>query len=205
MEDVLDLSAEPYDARRPSVCFDERPCQLSSDTRTPLPPKPGQPQRVDYAYKREGTCHLFRTFQPLGGWRKVQVTERRPTQDFAHWMNALVDEDFPEAEVIRVALDTLNTHSPARLYAAFAPAAARRLTRKLEFQHTPKHGSWLNMAEGERAVLSDQWLDRRIPARETMQREVTAWEQARNAQKATVPWRFTTPEARAKLKRLSPS
>lgn len=205
MEDVLDLYAAPYDARRPTVCFDERPCQLSRDTRAPLPPKPGQPQRYDYEYKREGTCNLFMTFQPLAGWRKVQVTARRTKQDFAHCMKALVDEDFPDAEMIRVVLDNLNTHSPASLYEAFAPEEARRIAHKLEFHHTPKHGSWLNMAEVELAVLSDQCLDRRIPDRDTMQREVKAWEQTRNAQKATVQWRFTTTEARAKLTRLYPS
>jgi DDE superfamily endonuclease len=205
MEDVLDLYAAPYDARRPTVCFDERPCQLSRDTRASLPPKPGQPQRYDYEYKREGTCNLFMTFQPLAGWRKVQVTARRTKQDFAHCMKALVDEDFPDAEMIRVVLDNLNTHSPASLYEAFAPEEARRIAHKLEFHHTPKHGSWLNMAEVELAVLSDQCLDRRIPDRDTMQREVKAWEQTRNAQKATVQWRFTTTEARAKLTRLYPS
>jgi len=159
MEDVLDLSAEPSDPQRPIVCMDERPYQLLEDVRESLPMEPGQPQRVDYEYKRHGACNLFLFFQPLRGWRAVHVTERRTNEDVARQMQRLVDEAFPEAEVIRVVLDNLNTHTPASLYQAFPPEEARRLTRKLEFHYTPKHGSWLNMAEIEFSILSRQCLD----------------------------------------------
>jgi len=202
MEDILDLYAEPYDPRRPVVCFDERPYQLRKDQRDPLPVKPGQPRREDFEYEREGTCNLFLTFQPLTGWRHVEVTERRTGADFAHQMKWLVDEVFPEADVIRVVLDNLNIHTPAALYQTFPPEEARRLVRKLEFHHTPKHGSWLNMVEIEFSVLARQCLNRRLPDIATVRREVQAWEEARNAARATVAWRFTTADARLKLHRL---
>lgn len=202
MEDILDLYAEPYDPRRPVVCFDERPYQLRKDQRDPLPVKPGQPRREDFEYEREGTCNLFLTFQPLTGWRHVEVTERRTGADFAHQMKWLVDEVFPEADVIRVVLDNLNIHTPAALYQTFPPEEARRLVRKLEFHHTPKHGSWLNMVEIEFSVLARQCLNRRLPDIATVRREVQAWEEARNAAQATVAWRFTTADARLKLHRL---
>jgi len=167
-----------------------------------VPAKPGQPARYDYEYRREGTCNLFLFVQPHGGWRHVQVTAQRTTQDFAYCMKELVDVHFPQVGVVRVVLDNLNTHTPAALYEAFPPEEARRIVRRLEFHHTPKHGSWLNMAEIELAVLSDQCLDRRLPDRETVQREIAAWEAERNDLRATIKWQFTTTDARNKLKRL---
>jgi hypothetical protein len=201
----LDLYAEPEDARRPRVCFDERPCQLISETREVVAAEPGQPERHDCEYKREGTCNLFLFFAPGQGWRHVKPTERRTAQDFAQCMKELVDVHWAHADVIRVVLDNLNTHTLAALYETFEPAEARRIARKLEFHFTPKHGSWLNMAEIEFAVLSRQCLDRRIPDMDTMRRETAAWETERNAQRATAKWRFTTPDARTKLSRLYPS
>lgn len=204
MEDILDLYAEAYDPRRPVVCFDERPYQLLGDKREPLPMEPGRPRREDYEYEREGSCNLFLTFQPLTGWRHVEVTKRRTSEDFARQMKWLVDEVFPEAEVIRVVLDNLNTHTPAALYQTFPPEEARRLTRKLAFHYTPKHGSWLNMVEIEFSVLARQCLKRRLPDVASVRREVEAWEEDRNAARATVAWRFTTTDARLKLHRLYP-
>ena len=204
MEDVLDLYAEPADPTRPVVCFDERPVQLVAETRAPLPPEPGRPARHDYEYRRNGTCNVFAVLEPHTGWRHVEVTARRTAADFAEQMRALVDEDFPEATVVRVVLDNLNTHSAASLYAAFPPAEARRLAKKLEFHHTPKHGSWLNMVECELSVLARQCLNRRLPDIETLRREVAAWEERRNAEQATVHWHFTTAQARKKLRRLYP-
>jgi hypothetical protein len=205
MEDTLDLYAEPYDPRYPHVCFDEVPYQLVAETRIPLPMQPGKPERYDYEYRRNGTCNLFVFFQPLAGWRQVKVTERRTKLDFAQCMKELVDVLFPEAEQIRVTLDNLNTHTPAALYEAFEAAEARRLVRKLEFHYTPKHGSWLNMAEIEISVLTGQCLDRYIPDVTTLKREVAAWQEERNARQATIDWQFTTAKARDKLKRLYPS
>lgn len=205
MEDLLELYAEPYDAHYPVVCFDESPYQLVSEARQPLPPVPGQPARYDYEYRREGTCNLFMFFQPRAGWRHVEVTERRTAQDFAHCMKAMVDAYFPQAELISVVLDNLNTHTPAALYATFPPAEARRLVRKLEFRYTPKHASWLNMAELEFAVVDGQCLDRRLSTLALVRREVAAWEAARNAAKATVQWQFTVAKARKKLRHLYPA
>lgn len=173
--------------------------------REPIPCKPGQPRREDYEYKREGTCNLFCFFAPHECWRHVDVTERRTAVDFAHEMKWLVDCRYPEAEVIRVVLDNLNIHSPASLYQAFPPEEARRITRKLEFHHTPKHASWLNMNELELAVLSRQCLRQRLGSREAVAHEVAAWEQERNAAGATVTWRFTTDHARTRLTRLYPT
>jgi len=205
MEDVLDLYAEAEDPRRPRVCFDECPHQLIGEVRPGLPVQPGRPARFDYEYRRAGTCNLFMFVRPHTGWRHVKVTERRTGPDFAQCMKELVDVHFPEAEVIRVVLDNLNTHTPATLYQVFEPAEARRLVRKLEFHHTPKHGSWLNMAEIELAILSRQCLDRRLPDLETLRAEVTAWQTDRNTAGATVNWRFRAADARIKLKRLYPS
>ena len=205
MEDVLDLYAEPEDPKRPRVCFDECPYQMISETRQPLPGEPGRPQRYDYEYKREGSCNLFMFVQPHVGWRHVKVTDRRTKADFAQCMKDLVDLHFPDADLIRVTLDNLNTHTPAALYEAFAPAEARRIIRKLEFHHTPKHGSWLNMAEIEFSVLAGQCLDRRLPDSTTVNAEVGAWETERNAERATINWRFTTDKARSKLEQLYPS
>lgn len=205
MEDVLDLYAEAYDPRRPWVCFDEKPYPLLSHTRDPLPVEPGQPRRIDYEYQREGTCNLFLFLDPNRAWRRLQVTEQRTAVDFAHQMKWLVDIGYPEAEVVRVVLDNLNTHSPASLYQAYPPEEARRLIRKLEFHYTPKHASWLNMAEIEFSVLERQCLDRRLPSRGAVAHELAAWEADRNAMGATVHWRFTTQDARTKLHRFYPS
>jgi hypothetical protein len=204
MEDVLDLYAEPYDARAPVVCFDECPYQLVGEVRQPLPASPGQPPRYDYQYRRNGTCNLFMFLAPGEGWRHVEVTERRTKQDFAHQMRHLVDGYFPEAEKIRLVVDNLNTHTPAALYETFPPQEAHRIRQRLEFHYTPKHGSWLNMVEIELSVLAGQCLKRRLSSRDRVQQEVAVWECQRNNAKATVRWRFTTNEARTKLKRLYP-
>ena len=205
MEDVLDLYAESYDVRRPQVCFDESPVQLISETRHPLPARPGHPARYDYEYRREGTANLLLFVEPLRGWRHVHVTARRTKHDVAVQMQALVDVHFPEADVIRLVVDNLNTHTPAALSETFAPAEARRITRKLEWHYTPKHGSWLNMAECEFAVLTEQCLDRRIPHIAMLRQEITAWQAACNHNKAKINWRFHTTDARITLKRLYPS
>ena len=205
MEDVLDLYAEPPDPKRPRVCFDEVPYQLVGETRAPLPAAPGQPARYDYEYQRNGTANLFVAVQPEAGWRHVDVTDRRTKPDFAHQMRALVDEHFPDADVVRIVLDNLNTHTPAALYETFPPEEARRIVSKLEFHYTPTHGSWLNMAEIENGVLSRQCLERRLPDAATLRHEVAAWQARRNAARATIAWRFTTPDARTKLARLYPS
>jgi hypothetical protein len=212
MEDVLDLYAQPCDPARPVVCFDELPYQIVAETRRPLPPRPGRPQRVDYEYERRGTCNVFLLVQPLAGWRHVELTARRTGQDFAEQMRALVDHHFPEAERIRVVpayrtgrLDNLNTHTPAALYAAFPAAEARRLVSKLEFHYTPKHGSWLNMAETELSVLQRQCLDQRFPELAAVRQRVAAWQARRNDERATITWRFTTSDARIKLAYLYPS
>ena len=205
MEDVLDLYSEPYDARRPQVCFDESPVQLVSEVRQPLPTRPGQPARYDSEYRREGTANLFLFVQPLRGWRQVNVTARRTASDFAQQMQELVDVHCPQAEVIRLVVDNLNTHTPAALYETFAPSAARRLTRKLEFHYTPKHGSWLNMAECEFAALTKQCLARRVPDVTTLRREIAAWQARRNRAKTLITWRFGTSDARVKLHRLYPA
>lgn len=205
MEDVLDLYAEPEDPSRPRVCFDECPYQLLDEVRPPLPPQPGHPARQDSEYVREGPCNLFLLVEPFRGWRHVAVTERRTKLDFAQQMRALVDEHFPHATCIRVVLDNLNTHTPAALYDAFPAEEARRILRRLEFHYTPKHGSWLNMAEIELSVLGRQCLAQRLPSRERVQAVIAPWEQGRNTHRVTVQWRFTTPDARAKLHRLYPS
>lgn len=202
LEDVLNLYAEPYDPKRPKLNFDETSRQLLSDVRDALPPAPGQPARVDSEYERHGTRNLFIHCEPQAGWRHVAVTARRTKHDFAQQMKWLVDEQYPDADVIRIVLDNLNTHGPGSLYEAFAPAEAFRLTRKLEFHYTPKHGSWLNMAEIELSILQRQCLQRRIPDEATLQREVAAWEQQRNAAQETIDWRFSITDAREKLKRL---
>jgi len=205
MEDVLELYQEAYDSAYPVVCFDESPYQLVSELRKPLPAAPNQPARIDYEYRREGTCNLFMLFEPQRGWRHVDVTPQRRAVDFAHQMRELVDVHYPEATLISVVLDNLNTHTPAALYEAFPPAEARRILYRLEFRHTPKHGSWLNMAEIEFGVIRRQCLDQRIATIATVRRKVAAWEARRNAAKAMVQWRFTTDKARAKLRRLYPS
>lgn len=205
MEDLLDLYAQPYDARYPVVCFDESPYQLVGEVRQPLPPQAGKPQRYDYQYERNGTCNLFMFFEPRNGWRHVEVTDRRTKQDFAQCMRLLVDSYYPEAELIRVVVDNLNTHTPTALYETFPPREAHRIMQRLDFHYTPKHGSWLNMVEIELSVLAGQCLDRRLPDKATVQHEISAWERQRNEAKAVVQWRFTTEQARTKLQRLYPS
>jgi hypothetical protein len=205
MEDVLELYHEPFDPLRPVVCFDECSKQLLGETRIPLPMEQGQPQRYDYEYERHGTCNLFMFFEPLAAWRHVRVTDQRTLIDYAHCMKYLVDEAYPEAEIIRVVQDNLNTHKPAALYQAFPAAEARRILKRLEFHYTPKHGSWLNMAEIELNVLSSQCLDRRIGEKQILINEVKAWETRRNQDLKTVNWQFTTADARIKLSKLYPS
>jgi hypothetical protein len=205
MEDVLELYAEPYDAKRPKVNFDESSKQLIAETRQPLSTRPGQPERFDYEYERGGTRNLFLFVEPQAGCRHINVTAQRTMIDFAHQMKWLVDVAYPEAEVIRVVMDNLNTHKAASLYEAFAPEEARRIIKKLEFHYTPKHGSWLNMAEIELSVLQRQCLARRIPDEATLKREIAAWEVQRNKEQATIDWRFSVTDAREKLKRLYPS
>ena len=205
MEDVLDLYTQPYDPQRPWVCFDEKCKQLIGKTRQSTPAAPGQPERYDYEYQRNGVSNMFMFSAPLEGWRHVKVTDRRTKVDWAHCMCDLVDVHFPDAEIIRVVEDNLNTHNPAALYEVFEPAEAKRILDRLEFHPTPKHGSWLNIAEIEISVLSRQCLQRRIPDKATLEQEVAAWEQTRNTSGATVDWRFTTSDARIGLKRLYPS
>jgi transposase len=205
MEAVLELYSDPYDPQEPVVCFDERPVQLVSETRVPLPPELGKPQRYDYEYKREGTCNLFAFFQPLQGWRQIKVTQQRTSEDFALCMQYLVDVLFPDAARIHLVLDNLNTHTPAALYQTLPPQEALRILSKLAFHYTPKHGSWLNMVELEFSVLSRQCLERRIPSTTELQQEIAAWEQQRNQNRATVNWRFSTVDARTKFERLYPT
>jgi len=204
MEDVLDLYAEHPDPRRPVVCFDESPTQLIGEVRQPQPPEPGRLARYDYEYRRNGTANLFVALDAHRPWRKVKVTERRTAVDFAACMRELAEVDFPHAERIRVVLDNLSTHTPGALYEAFPAPEARRVLRRLEFHFTPKHASWLNMAEIEIGVLRGQCLDRRIGERDQLEREIAAWEQARNAAGARVQWLFTTEKARAKMGRAYP-
>ena len=204
MEDVLDLYAEPYDPQRPVVCFDETSTQLLAETRPSLPPRPGLPLRQDYEYRREGTRNLFLACEPLAGWRQVAVTQRRTMQDFAHQMRWLVDEAYPEVPVVRVVLDNLNTHRAASLYETFPAADARRIAKRLEFHYTPKHGSWLNMAEIEFSVLSRCCLKQRLPDEDALGREVQALVRERNAARVGIKWRFKTQDARSKLHRLYP-
>ena len=205
MEDVLDLYAEPYDSKRPVVCFDETSKQLVAEKRSPIPAKAGRRERFDYEYQRNGTRNLFMACEPLAGWRHVAVTERRTMEDFAHQMCWLADVAYPEAEKVRVVLDNLNTHSPASLYEAFEPKEARRVIQRLEFHYTPKHGSWLNMAEIEFSVFSNQCLNRRIEDEGSLKREIAALEAERNQAWATIDWRFTTTDARNKLPHIYPS
>jgi DDE superfamily endonuclease len=204
MEDILDVYVQPDDPRFPLVCMDELPVQLLKDIRDPLPAGPGAVARTDYEYEREGVANLFLFCAPLPGRRWTCVTAQRTKADWAYQIQDLVDVRYPDAARIRLVCDNLNTHSPGSLYEVFAPAEAKRLADKLEIHYTPKHGSWLNIAEIELSVLSRQCLDRRIPDRATLRTEVTAWEDRRNGRELTVDWRFTTADARIKLKRLYP-
>ena len=205
MEDVLEVYTRPYDPRRPLVCLDEVSKQLLADTRAPEPVAPGRARRVDYEYERRGTANLFLVCEPLRGRRHVTVSDRRTRLDWAGVIKDLVDVRYPDAERIVLVQDNLNTHTPGSLYEAFPPHEAKRLADKLELHYTPKHGSWLNVAEIELSVLARQCLDRRIPDRETLEREVIAWEAERNAAGGAVDWRFTTADARIKLKHLYPA
>jgi DDE superfamily endonuclease len=205
MEDVLDVYHRPYDSRRPQVCMDETSKQLVGETRTALPAHPGRTVRIDYEYVRHGVRNLFLWVEPLAGRRHVQVTQRRTKQDWAHFIRELVDLHYPDAEQVVLVLDNLNTHVAGALYDTFPPAEARRLLARLELHYTPPHGSWLNLAEIELSVLARQCLDRRIPDATTLTAEVAACERQRNAATTTVDWRFTTADARLKLKHLYPS
>jgi hypothetical protein len=205
MEQTLDLYQQAYNPQEPLVCFDETSKQLLAETRMPLPMQPGEPLRYDTEYERRGTANLFMFFEPLANWRHVEVTDRRTMIDFASCMKALVDDFYPEVDVIHVVLDNLNTHKLASLYEAFSPEEAHRMVQRLRFHHTPKHGSWLNMAEIELSILSRQTLAERIADRESLEREIQAWEKERNDANATIDWQFTTKDARIKLKRLYPS
>lgn len=204
MEDVLDVYQQPYDATRPVICMDETSKQLVGETRTPIPAQPGAAARVDYEYERKGTVDVFMFTEPLRGWRWAPVTERRTRIDWAHQVKQLADVHYPEALVIRLVMDNLNTHSTASLYEAFAPEEARRLAQRLEIHYTPKHGSWLNVAEIELKALTVQCMNRRIPTIDILRREVGAWERERNRRVVGVDWQFTNAKARIKLKHLYP-
>jgi hypothetical protein len=204
MEDVLEVYTRPDDPQYPLVCMDETSKQLLSDVREPIPAQAGQPQRVDYEYKREGVADLFMFFEPLAGKRFVNVTDQRTRKDWAHVMKELADEHYPLAKKIVIVMDNLNTHSPASFYETFEPEEARRLVERFDFHYTPKHGSWLNMAEIELGVVIRQCLSRRIADKTTLEKEVKAWQEDRNAKVVKVDWRFTTADARIKLKHLYP-
>jgi hypothetical protein len=204
MEDVLELYAEPYDPERPVVCFDEKSLQLLAQTRPPLPVAPGEPARHDYEYRRQGTANIFISVEPLAGRRQISVTAQRTKLDFAHEMQQLLDVHYPQAKCIRMVLDNLNTHRPASLYEAFAPEEASRLRRRLEFHYTPKHASWLNMAEIEISALTRQCLHGRIPDEGTLVSETLAWQTERNRAQTQIYWHFTVSDARSKLSRLYP-
>lgn len=205
MEDILEVYQRPYDPSRPLVCLDETSKQLTAETRVPIAAKPGPPGRHDYEYRRNGTANLFMMFAPLEGWRHVRVTDRHTAVDYAQVLKELSDTHFPGSAKIVLVQDNLNTHKPASLYEAFPPVEARRLIERFEWHYTPKHGSWLDMAESELSVLSSQCLDRRIPDQPVLKEEVEAWEADRNSKHAKANWQFTTADARVKLKRLYPA
>ena len=205
MEDVLEVYHRPHDPDRPVVCLDETSKQLIAETRVPIPAKPGHPKRYDYEYQRNGTANLFMMFAPLEGWRHVEVTDRHTAVDYAQILKDLSDKHFPNVSQIVLVQDNLNTHKPASLYEAFPAAEARRLVERFEWHYTPKHGSWLDMAESELGVVSSQCLDRRIADKQTLIEEVAAWEDDRNKNHTKADWQFTTADARIKLKRLYPT
>ena len=205
MEDVLEVYQRPRDTDCPVVCLDETSKQLTAGTRTPIAAKPGRPARYDYEYRRNGTANLFMLFAPLEGWRHGEVTDRRTGVDYAHLLKQLADNAFPGARKIVLVQDNLNTHKPASLYEAFPVNEARRLVERFEWHDTPKHGSWLNMAESERSVVSSQCLDRRIPGQESLTAEAAAWEVVRNKKHTKAGWQFTNADARIKRKRLYPA
>jgi len=204
MENVLSVYTRPYDPKHPVVCFDEKSKQLVGEVCRPIAARPGEVERCDYEYVRNGTANLFLMVEPLGGWRRVNVTARRTKVDFAGQMKELVDEHFPEATKITVVMDNLNTHRLSTLYEAFEPAEARRLIDKLEVVHTPKHGSWLNMAECELSVLEKQALGERVESEATLREQIAVWNEDRNHRCKGIDWQFTTADARIKLKRLYP-
>ncbi len=204
MEDVLDLYQEPYDPARPVVCMDETSKQLVAELRIPIPARSGRPRRLDYEYERKGVANVFMFAEPLRGWRWAPVTERRTRVDWAVAIRDLLDVHYPQADVVRVVMDNLNVHSISSLYEAFHPEEARRLSRRLEIHHTPKHGSWLNVAEIELKALSVQCISRRIADIAILRREVAAWQRERNRRTVSVDWQFTTPNARTRLKHLYP-
>lgn len=200
MEDLLDLYEESYDEQLPVVCVDEKPIHLIEETRKAIPAKPGRSKRVDYEYRRNGSCNLFVAVEPLRGQRRLKATARRTKQDFADFIKDLAEDPaYTNAHRIRIVLDNLNTHKPEALYERFDPETARRILRKIEFHYTPKHGSWLNMAEVEISVLQAQCLKRYIPSKEFLEQEIAAWQSARNARNATIAWNFTVPKARDKM------
>ena len=205
MEDVLDVYHREFGDNEVLVCLDETSKQLVAETRTPRPPRPGAPPAYDYEYQRNGVSSLFMLFAPLEGWRRVEVRERRTKRDWAQVVRRLVDEDYPDRERIVLVMDNLNTHHPSSLYETFEPEEAQRIARRLEIHYTPKHGSWLNMAELELGVLARQCLDRRIPQYEILKQETGTWQEQRNREEIRVHWRFTTQDARIKLKSLYPS
>lgn len=205
MEDVLAVYTRPHDPDYPLVCLDETSKQLTSETRVPIPMKPGRVARFDYEYQRNGTANLFMLFAPLEGWRHVEVTDRHTARDYAQVLRDLADRHFPQAKTIVLVQDNLNIHSKASLYEAFPAAEARRLVERFEWHYTPKHGSWLNLAESELGVLTCQCLDRRIPDKQTLTDEIAAWQHDRNAHNTKSDWQFTTKDARVKLKHLYPS
>lgn len=204
MEDILELYCLPYDPHIPLVCMDEQPRQLVKETRIPLPPMPGKPRCVDYEYERNGTANIFMFVEPLGGWRHVNVRERRTAIDWAHEIKQLLDVHYPQVPLVRLVCDNLNTHKTASLYEAFEPKQARLLAKRLEIHYTPKHGSWLNIAEIELSVLTRQCLKRRIPDMEMLRDQTKTWERTRNEMQKGVDWQFSTDDARIKLKRLYP-
>jgi hypothetical protein len=204
MENVLEAYKRPYSRKHPLVCMDEKPKQLIKETRTPLPCKRGTARRFDYEYERNGTANVFIFVEPLRGWRRVAVTERRTKRDWAHQVKHLLDEHYAKASTVKLVMDNLNTHKLASLYEAFEPAEARRLAEKLELVYTPKHGSWLNVAEVELAVLEKQSLGGRIASRDCLTDRINAWQTERNEKKARIDWQFTTENARVKLRRLYP-
>ena len=204
MEDVLDVYVRPYAPNKPVICMDETSKQLVADIRRPIPARQGHPQRYDAEYKRCGVANVFMFTEPLGGWRRVKITEYRKKLDWAEQIRILLEEDYPDAEVVVLIMDNLNTHSTGSLYEAFPPVKARELARRLEIHYTPKHGSWLNIAEIELSVLSRQCLDRRIESIERLESECNCWNMKRNESQKGVDWQFTTDDARIKLKRLYP-
>ena len=204
MEDILEIYALPYDPAIPLICMDEQPCQLLCEKLDPIPMKPGRPLRVDYEYVREGTCCIFVFTEPLQGWRHIEATRRRTKLDWAHQIDQLLTEYYPDAQRVRLVMDNLNTHTVGSLYQAFPPEKARELTKRLEIHYTPKHGSWLNIAEIELSVVTRQCLGRRISSIDILNQALSVWEKERNLSAKHVDWHFHTHQARGKLKRLYP-